>query len=83
MKTLADASLDCLAALNYRYETYAGVEIRAARPDDLKAALRDRRWKNVSNLDASDFRAMGFTITHAQYVGGARKTGRFVEVVTL
>lgn len=47
------------------------------------ARLRDAGWKRVSRQysDSYHLKRIGCEIRTAQYVGGARPTGRFVEVV--
>lgn len=82
---LIDAILTAMTEgfAQYPYETKAGVVVEGTRPADLVSCLRDAGWRNVSRMDADDFKEMGFTIIKAQYVGGVRKTGKFCEVVTL
>lgn len=63
------------------YETKDGERITGCRVSEMPARLRDTGWRNVPRYDASDFEKLGCRIVRAQYVGGAHKTGRFIDVV--
>ena len=63
------------------YETRTGKAILAARLADIKKEMVEAGWRNVSRLDESDLKKMGFKIAEAQYIGGVKKTGRFISVV--
>lgn len=69
------------AARNFPYETRSGEVVKATPVSEIVSALRDKGWRNVGRLDRYDLKDMGLTVVEAQYVGGARKTGRFVEAV--
>lgn len=66
----------------HRYTDAAGTTYRAARPDDLTTALRERGWKNLGRLDIFDYKKLGFQIVTARYTQGARP-GRPCDVVVL
>jgi hypothetical protein len=69
---------------NYsRYETRDGRVFLGIPASQVPAALRDAGWKNVSRLDWMDIRDMGLEIVEAQYIQGARPTGKFVYTVVI
>ena len=63
-----------------RYEDENGNIFEGMPVSQVPSQLRDCRWRNVSHLDASDFRKMGLEIVTARYVGGVKKK-RFCRVV--
>lgn len=71
------------AVANWPYETRSGEVVQATPVSQIAGALREKGWRRVGRLDRFDLRDLGLTIVEAQYVGGAHKTGRFVDCVVL
>lgn len=65
-----------------RYETEAGEIVRAATIGDVRSNLV-QLGISAARYDMSDFERAGVRVVRAQYVGGARKTGKFVQVAVL
>jgi hypothetical protein len=68
-----------------RYETRGGRVVLGFRVQETGNVLRSDGWKNVGCKfnDAYGLRRMGLEVVTAQYVNGARPTGRFIEVVVI
>ena len=64
-----------------RYETRDGEVVIGDAVSRVPTALRDNGWKRVPRLDKHDLKKMGLRIVQAQYVGGARPTGKYIDVV--
>lgn len=80
----ADKVREAIMKWPSRYETEGGRKFLGERVSAVPAALRDAGWKNVSHFsDRSELRALGLEIVSANYVNGARPTGRFVDVVVV
>lgn len=73
------------AHLNSRYSHYYmlhdGTVVRGLRPADVNKHLIDSGWRNVSRLDERDYKKLGFGTAIAEYIGGARVTGKFCPIV--
>lgn len=67
----------------HRYADKDGNLFIGVKLSDLKTNLRSNGWKNVSRLDMSDVKNLGVEVVTAQYVGGARPTGKFCEIAVL
>ena len=65
---------------SYRYQLEDGRVIKAIPVSEVGAALIANGWRNVSRIDCSDLRAIGFEILVARYVAGARPK-RFCNVI--
>ena len=63
------------------YEMRDGHQFLGQSVSATPRALIDAGWKNVSRLNEYDFKDMGLEIVDAQYVGGARPTGKFVRTI--
>ncbi len=82
MTTLtADKVKGAICTWPCRYQTYEGHVFIGEAVSRVPTALRNNGWRNVSRLDAHDLRQLGLEVVKAQYVGGARPTGKFVDVV--
>lgn len=66
-----------------RYETREGRIVIGDAVSRVSAALRDDGWRRVPRFDRGDLRDLGLEIVEAQYVNGARPTGKFVAVVVV
>lgn len=66
-----------------RYEIRTGELIAACPVSMVPSSLREAGWRNVSQIDAYELKQLGMKIVEAQYVGGVRKTGKFIDVVVL
>ncbi len=65
------------------YRTREGRVVIGERVKAVPKALIDVGWRNVSNVDEWDLKKLGLEIVDAEYVSGARPTGKFVRVVVV
>jgi hypothetical protein len=65
------------------YQTEDGELVVGDACSRISAALRDNRWKRVPRLDSYDLKQLGCQVVKAQYVNGARPTGKFIDVVVV
>lgn len=77
---------EVLAALEKRslmYETQQGRQVWAEAVSMIPGVLRDAGWCRVSRdyASSSHLREMGLEVVSAQYINGARPTGKFINVV--
>lgn len=77
----AESILNAIEAYPCLYEDRSGRVFIGQAVSGIAQSLRENGWKRVSNLDERDLQSMDLEIIEAQYVGGARKTGRFVPTV--
>lgn len=66
-----------------KYATVDGRVVVGDRVSNVASALRGAGWRNVPRLDSYDLRKLGLEVVAAEYVGGARPTGKFIEVVVI
>lgn len=65
-----------------RYELTDGTNVGAVPVSEVPARLRDAGWRSVAKFnDRYELEALGIKVARGQYVGGARPTGKFVDVV--
>lgn len=82
-RLINDAS-NLIASQGFPYADNQAVRFRGFRPEELNTALRQLRgWRNTSAIDADMWKRLGFNLRQLTYVGGARPTGRYVDVITL
>ncbi len=82
-RLINDAS-NLIASQGFPYADLEGTRSRAFRVDELNKALRELNgWRNTSAIDGDMWKRLGFKVLRLTYVGGARPTGRYVEVITL
>ena len=79
---LIQAARQAIDGLGFVYHLADGTKVRAMRPADLNTALRDMGWRNVSRLDAYEYKQMGFRIEKGRYVsfGGLKQACDIVMV---
>lgn len=65
------------------YQTKDGSLVIGDACSRISAGLRDNGWKKVPRLDSYNLKQLGCQVVKAQYAGGARLTGRFVDVVVV
>lgn len=74
--------IDAIMKWPSRYQGYDGKIFLGQTVSGIPEALRDNRWKRVAQFnDPYELQKIGCVVTKAQYVGGARPTGKFVDVV--
>lgn len=81
---MAITAADITAAIAKRHFPYAltdGSTVSACAVSEVADALRDNGWRRVGRFDRFDIRDLGLKVVSAQYVGGVRPTGRFIDVV--
>lgn len=66
-----------------QYETADGSRVIGEAVSKIPTILRENGWRRVSRLDSIDLKDLGCTIVKAQYVGGVRKTGKFIDIVVV
>ena len=66
-----------------RYRTREGRIVIGDAVSCVASALRADGWRNVGRIDRCDLKDLGLEIVEAEYINGARPTGKFVPVVVV
>lgn len=82
-QSVIEAMENATSVLISRYADRDGRMYRGIAVSEAYKALKDAGWKNVSKLDAYNYKMLGLKVIEGTYKSGTRPTGRYIDVVVI